>query len=375
MGDLGHRLDVDDDAAGIGQAFDEDGLGSVADGRLEIVRVVRIDEGAVPAQLLERQAELGQRTAIEIARGDEMVARLQQGEEGEELGGVAGGGGDRRAPAFQAGDAFLQDADGGVGQARIDVAEAVQVEQAGGVVGVLEHVGRGLVDGGGARARRRVGGGARVHRLGGEAEFLLFLVLLAGSLVALGARRFLGLVGDDAGIDAVPAQLAAQATEFDLGATIHHHLEAGGLGAGGGLVVADGKLHPHHLGADGDGLIGDRPGGGGIAEDVDHVHRLGDRGQIGIDGFPQQLLASQARIDRNDPITLFLQILGDEIAGPVPVGTGADHGDGAHGAQDLAQEVVGIVEAGGGHGANSCWSRGGGMVAAEDSAVKRKPCA
>jgi len=33
---------------------------------------------ACPAELLERETELGQRAAIEIARHDELVARLQQ---------------------------------------------------------------------------------------------------------------------------------------------------------------------------------------------------------------------------------------------------------------------------------------------------------
>ena len=42
----------------------------------EVFRVGRIDEMAGPAELLERQAELGERATVKVARGDEFVARL-----------------------------------------------------------------------------------------------------------------------------------------------------------------------------------------------------------------------------------------------------------------------------------------------------------
>ena len=81
----GDRLDVHHHAAGIGQAFDEDRLAARRQRAAEILRVGRIDEMAGPAEPRKRQAELGQRPAIQIARGEEFVARLQQREEGEEL--------------------------------------------------------------------------------------------------------------------------------------------------------------------------------------------------------------------------------------------------------------------------------------------------
>jgi hypothetical protein len=68
-----HLLDIDDDAAGIGEVLDKDRLASRGQRTAEILRVGRIDEMAGPAELLERQAELGQRAAIEVARGDELV--------------------------------------------------------------------------------------------------------------------------------------------------------------------------------------------------------------------------------------------------------------------------------------------------------------
>jgi hypothetical protein len=52
-------------------------------------------------------AELGDRAAIEVARGHEFVARLHQREEREELGRVSRRRGACRAAAFERGDALL----------------------------------------------------------------------------------------------------------------------------------------------------------------------------------------------------------------------------------------------------------------------------
>ena len=46
--------------------------------------------------------------AIEVARGDELIAGLEQGEEGKELRGVTRGRGHGAASALEAGDAFLE---------------------------------------------------------------------------------------------------------------------------------------------------------------------------------------------------------------------------------------------------------------------------
>ena len=40
---------------------------------------------AGPAELLERETKLGERAAVKVARGEELVARLHQREEGQEL--------------------------------------------------------------------------------------------------------------------------------------------------------------------------------------------------------------------------------------------------------------------------------------------------
>ena len=85
MRDIGDALDIDDDTAWIGEVLDEDRLTLGRQRLAEIFGVGRVDEMAAPAEFLEREAELGERAAIKVARGDELVARLHQREEGEEL--------------------------------------------------------------------------------------------------------------------------------------------------------------------------------------------------------------------------------------------------------------------------------------------------
>ena len=173
LGDARDRLDVRNDAAGIGQAFDEERLGVFRDGALEILRLVGVDDLRRPAELGIGVAHLLQRAAVEPRGGDDLRARRHQREEAEHLRGMAGGGDGAAAAAFQGGETRLERRIGRVGQPRIDEAHGLQVEQRGGVVGVLEHVGCGLVDRQRPRARRRIGGGAGMHRQGLEAVGLV----------------------------------------------------------------------------------------------------------------------------------------------------------------------------------------------------------
>ena len=91
-----------------------------------------------------------------------MVALLAERREGDELGSHAGGGRNRTDTAFEGGDALLQSGNGGVRQARVDVAVLLQGEEVRGVVSVLEDEGGSLVDGDRAGTVLSVGGAARV---------------------------------------------------------------------------------------------------------------------------------------------------------------------------------------------------------------------
>ena len=63
----------------------------------------------------------------------------------------------RGATALERRDALFQHRHGRIGQARIHVAEIVQVEERGGVIDVIEHVSRRLVD------RSRPGAGGQIE--------------------------------------------------------------------------------------------------------------------------------------------------------------------------------------------------------------------
>ena len=76
MRDFRHRRDIDDDAPGIGEVFDKDRLALRRQAFAEVFGLGRIDEMAGPAELLEREAELGERAAVKVARGEELVPWL-----------------------------------------------------------------------------------------------------------------------------------------------------------------------------------------------------------------------------------------------------------------------------------------------------------
>ena len=127
----------------------------------ERVGIVGVDERDADAELVERDRELRVRSAVERARGDDVVAVAAEREERQHLRRHAGRRGERRASAFQRGDALLERRDRRIRDARIDVAERLQVEEARRVVRAVEHERRRLVD----RQRARAGG--RVRNLAG----------------------------------------------------------------------------------------------------------------------------------------------------------------------------------------------------------------
>ena len=75
-------------------------------------------------------------------------------------------------PPSRLASALLEHRGGGVGEARIDVAEGLQIEERRGVIDIVEHIGGGLVDRRRARAGRRIGrrAGMDGQRLEAEAR-------------------------------------------------------------------------------------------------------------------------------------------------------------------------------------------------------------
>ena len=168
---LGHgrdRRNVGDDAARIGDRFDEDRFRLLGDQRLETARVGGIGPFHLPTEPLERVVELVDGAAVELGRCDELVAGFHQRVEHDLLGGMAGSNRQSRGPALQGGHPLFQHRAGRVGDAGIDVSEGLQAEERRGMIDILEHEGGRLVDRRDAGARRRIGLRARVNRQGGE---------------------------------------------------------------------------------------------------------------------------------------------------------------------------------------------------------------
>ena len=147
---------VDHIELGIAERFGIDGASAIIDGFAETVVVVGFDEANFDAELGQRVVEQIVGAAIERCGGDNFVAGIRQREDGEGFRRLAGGCRQRRNSAFQCGHALFKNIVSRVHDAAVDIAELLQAEQGGGVIGIFKHVGSRLVDGHGARSRRGI---------------------------------------------------------------------------------------------------------------------------------------------------------------------------------------------------------------------------
>jgi hypothetical protein len=114
MGDLGNRLQVRHVVSRVADALEVHGLCVVVDGGGNVLGVVALDKLGGDAEALERDLELVVGAAVQVGRRDDVVAGLGEGREGEELGGLAGGGGQSSNAAFKGCYPLLEDIDGGL---------------------------------------------------------------------------------------------------------------------------------------------------------------------------------------------------------------------------------------------------------------------
>src|SRR6185503_3356137 len=134
-----HRLDVDDVDERVAERFGVEQLGVLLQRPPEVLGLGGIDEGGLDAELLQVDVQQRVRPAVERGSGNDVVAGAAQREDRRHLGGLAGGAGERGTPGFDRGHALLEHRHRRVGDARIDVAEGLQVEQARRVIGGVEH--------------------------------------------------------------------------------------------------------------------------------------------------------------------------------------------------------------------------------------------
>ncbi len=158
MGDGGDGRDVQHLAAGIADGLAQHQPRRGRDGLAEAVMVARIDEGRLDAEARQGEAQHVARAAVERGRGHDMAARAHQGGDGDVQRRLAARHAQRAGALLQRRHALLEHRDGRIGDAAVDVAADLEVEQAGGMVDVAKHEGRRLVD----RHRPRAGDGIRV---------------------------------------------------------------------------------------------------------------------------------------------------------------------------------------------------------------------
>ena len=176
VGDGGDAFDVEHVVLRVRDRLAEEDLGVRLDRGFPLSEVVRIvHERHLDAELRQGVVQQVVRAAVQRRRGDHVVAGLAQRHEGERLGGLAGGDGERAGQADGGGAAAFECVDPGlqrrlrrVHDAGVDVADLGEPEQVRGVVGVAELVRRRLIDRHRPGAGRRVGLAADVDLLGLE---------------------------------------------------------------------------------------------------------------------------------------------------------------------------------------------------------------
>ena len=108
MGNLGNGSNVGDDVLGVGNGFDENGLGLGVDQLGKGLGLIRVGELDLDSQTGEEDLELVVGAAVQVGGGNDVVAGLGQGADGQELGGLAGRGGDGADSALEGRNALLE---------------------------------------------------------------------------------------------------------------------------------------------------------------------------------------------------------------------------------------------------------------------------
>ena len=153
VGDFGDR---ENGELRIRQRFRIVSAGAVVGRIAEIVGIDRVDEANFDALVLERVGEQVPGAAVEVGRADHVVAGARDVLDRKGRSRLTRGERERADAAFERRDALLQHVVGRIHDARVDVAELLEREQVGGVLGIAELVGRGLIN------RHSNGAGGRI---------------------------------------------------------------------------------------------------------------------------------------------------------------------------------------------------------------------
>ena len=154
-----HLLDVGHVALRVAEGFYEDGLRPVVDQTLECLGFTIIGEAGLYAVLRQSVCEEVVSATVQRARGDEVIARLRDGENRIAGRCLARGKRERSNSTLECGEALLEHILSRIHDAGVDIAGHLEVEQVRTVLRAVERVCNGLVE------RYRHGLGGRIRRI------------------------------------------------------------------------------------------------------------------------------------------------------------------------------------------------------------------
>ena len=157
LGDLGDGVDVGDVGVGVAERLEIDDRGVVLDGTLDLFQVMGIDKRGLDAKLGERMLQQVVGATVNGLLSHHVVTGLGKSLQGIGDGSSARGDGKTCHATLECGDTVLEDTLGGVGQTAIDVTGVGKTKAVGGVLGIAEHIARGLVDRHGTGVGCRIG--------------------------------------------------------------------------------------------------------------------------------------------------------------------------------------------------------------------------
>ena len=147
MGDSRQSVDIRNVRSGIAQGLYEDQLCLLVDGAPDLLQIVDIHELCGNAVGRKGMVQEVVAAAVDGLLGYYIVSRSRQGQDGIGHRRRSRGDGQSSCPALQGSHSLLQDALGGVGQPSIYITGIPKAEPVCRVLGAVENVGGGLIDG------------------------------------------------------------------------------------------------------------------------------------------------------------------------------------------------------------------------------------
>lgn len=152
--------------AGVTNSLNIHSLGAIINSSCDILGLVAIDKLSSYTQAREEHLKLVICATVQVASRNDVIASMGQRRDSHELSGLAGRGSDSSNTTLEGGNTLLENVDGGVHNAAVNVAEFLEAEEPRAVGGVIEGIGGCCVDGDCARVGGRVrlmAGGTNVN--------------------------------------------------------------------------------------------------------------------------------------------------------------------------------------------------------------------